>query len=202
MNLDFNLVQVVAAGVVGAAATQVATWLRERRRNREVYRAPQREAIADLMVAHNEMKIAASAIGDALGTDLSNEDTDRILNALQRSLMETDRAFAVCRLVVAEPETRAKLSVAQAKFDTIAQTLNNPLAAQMIQGGGEPYRQFIRMIVATADVLEAERGKMIEVAEHRLGATAPLTSALRHWFNVRRSRPEAAAPAQPAGGAK
>ncbi|MGC5026272.1 hypothetical protein ACLQ3K_16090 [Tsukamurella sp. DT100] len=188
MDLAFNVAQVAVGGVIGAAATQLATWVRERRRNREVYRAPQRDAIAALMVAHNEMKIAASAIGDALVTELSHEDTSRILDALVRGLMETDRAFAVCRLVVAEPETREKLASAQAEFDKLALTLNHPLAGQMIANGGEPYRRFIRKILSTADLLEAERIELISIAEKRLGAVAPLSSGIRHKFNTRRRR--------------
>jgi hypothetical protein len=47
----------VGGGVLGAAVTYGLTWVRERRRTLDAYRAPQRQAIGDIVVATHELML-------------------------------------------------------------------------------------------------------------------------------------------------
>ncbi|AYJ06359.1 hypothetical protein MAA44156_03430 [Mycobacterium avium subsp. avium] len=47
----------VGGGVFGAAVTYGLTWVRERRRTLDAYRAPQRQAIGDIVAATHELML-------------------------------------------------------------------------------------------------------------------------------------------------
>lgn len=46
--------------LAGAVTARLLTWLAERRRNRDAYRAPQRETIGAIIAAANDMKVSLS----------------------------------------------------------------------------------------------------------------------------------------------
>ncbi|UQX12612.1 hypothetical protein [Candidatus Mycobacterium methanotrophicum] len=53
----------VGGGVLGAALTYALTWVRERRRILDAYRAPQRQATGDIVAAAHEFICAAARCG-------------------------------------------------------------------------------------------------------------------------------------------
>jgi hypothetical protein len=62
-----SLWPIILGGLVGAAVTQLLTWIREHRRNRDAYRAPQRDSIGAIIAAANTMKVCLSDTLEHLG---------------------------------------------------------------------------------------------------------------------------------------
>ena len=56
-----SILSIVGGGIAGSALTYGLTWLRERRRTTDAYRAPQREAVAKILSAGYELELAVNA---------------------------------------------------------------------------------------------------------------------------------------------
>jgi hypothetical protein len=99
----------VPAGIwgalAGAVSARILTWTAERKRNRDAYRAPQREAIGAIIATANDMNVSLS---DALehvgltGRQTSDDAAVQSLNTFLRRLLGLDEQFSIGRLTVVD----------------------------------------------------------------------------------------------------
>lgn len=104
----------VGGGVLGAAMTYGLTWVRERRRTLDAYRAPQRQAIGDivaathaLMIRELEARTAQNAVLNHVRRDAL--PTPEVLAALMttgaelgKATLDAERAFQIGRLTIVD----------------------------------------------------------------------------------------------------
>src|SRR5262249_6388995 len=91
MSLAGTSCTVVGGGIAGGILTYGLTWLRERRRLIDAYRAPHREAISVIIVATHELLAREADFRQAMN-DLANEsegkpETDQARSHLDRALL-------------------------------------------------------------------------------------------------------------------
>lgn len=168
-------VQIIGGGITGAVLTQGLTWARERRRNRDAYRSPQRDAIAEWMVAHNELKIAMADILDATKPAVTDNEANRALNAFARALLDLDRAFSVCRLVVVDPPCRDQMAIAREGYNDVREAL------KVVEGGPSPqaFMAFLGRVAAASNALDQRRIELVDLASVRLAAVPPWADRIR-----------------------
>ena len=92
--------QLFVSGAVASSLTFAFTWWREHKRTQDAYRAPQRQAIGDILAAGHEIQLRILNLRRAL-TDLievmRQESTDD-LPAISAEIRETESAYAVALL--------------------------------------------------------------------------------------------------------
>jgi hypothetical protein len=140
---DPSLIQIVGGGLVGSALTYGLSWWRERRRTKDAYRAPQREAIGGIIAAMHELLLAEGDFREAIG-ELANDArgqpvrrfTDEQLGAVTREFNRTalgvDRAFQIGRLTIVEAACYEKMGVAYNRFVQIKNAFDDVLANQTV----------------------------------------------------------------------
>jgi hypothetical protein len=105
--------------LAGAVIARVLTWIAERKRNRDAYRAPQRVAIGAIIAAANDMKVSLS---DALehmgltGRQTTDDAAVQSLNTFLRRLLGLDEQFSIGRLSVVDGPSRDKMLTAYVRF--------------------------------------------------------------------------------------
>lgn len=101
----------VGGGVLGAALTYGLTWVRERRRTLDAYRAPQRHAIGDIVAATHELMLreleSRTAQTEAIRRDvLPPEQLAGQLwataAALGKATLDAERALQIGRLTIVD----------------------------------------------------------------------------------------------------
>ncbi len=196
----------------GAVTARLLTWLAERRRNRDAYRAPQRETIGAIIAAANDMKVSLS---DALehmgltGRQTTDDAAVASLNTFLRRLLALDEQFSIGRLSVVDGPCRDKMLTAYVRFSELRTLANEPAVATPA-GFGE----FVRQMNATSNALDTLLAELVDLAERRLSPARPLLSRrpkvkvasnkARSQPNSRRlrlRRPKRDEPAQVDGGA-
>ncbi|UEA48862.1 hypothetical protein LK468_11440 [Mycobacteroides abscessus] len=93
----------VGGGLAGSALTYALTWLREYRRSMDLFRAPQREAIANLGSPTSRLDRLAYERFKRKGGWLP-EEHDRVNKEYQDILAELNHATYVALLTVAQPD--------------------------------------------------------------------------------------------------
>jgi len=92
--------QLFVSGAVGSSLTYAFTWWREHKRIQDAYRAPQRQAIGDIVAAAHELQLRALNWRRVL-TDLIDEirqDRADNLPAISAQIRETESAYAAALL--------------------------------------------------------------------------------------------------------
>lgn len=92
--------QLFVSGAVGSSLTYALTWWRERKRMQDAYRAPQRQAIGDILAAAHQLQLRVLNWRRVL-TDLIEEirqDRADNLPAISAQIHETENAYATALL--------------------------------------------------------------------------------------------------------
>jgi hypothetical protein len=123
MSLLGSISTVIGGGIAGGVLTYGLTWLRERRRLIDAYRAPHREAISVIIVATHELLAREADFRHAMN-DLANESegkpgTDQARNHLDRALLGLERAFNVGRITIVDSECFEAMGTAYNEFTKI-----------------------------------------------------------------------------------
>lgn len=124
-----SLWQLFVSGAVGSSLTYAFTWWRERRRMQDAYRAPQRQAIGDILASAHEFQLRALNWRRALTDLIAEIRQDRADNlptisaeirekesAYAEALMGMRRAFEVGSLTVVDVRCWQEMVVAVSAF--------------------------------------------------------------------------------------
>ncbi|MCZ0732314.1 hypothetical protein [Mycolicibacterium iranicum] len=177
--------------LAGAVTARVLTSLAERKRNRDAYRAPQREAIGAIIAAANDMKVSLS---DALehmgltGRQTTDDAAVASLNTFLRRLLALDEQFSIGRLTVVDGPCRDKMLTAYVRFSELRKLANNP--AMATQAG---FSEFVREMNDTSNALDTLLAELVDLGEGRLSPTRPLMSrrpTVKVASNKGRARPK------------
>lgn len=177
--------------LAGAVTARLLTWLAERRRNRDAYRAPQRETIGAIIAAANDMKVSLS---DALehmgltGRHITDDAALASLNTFLRRLLALDEQFSIGRLTVVDGPCRDKMLTAYVRFSELRRLANDPAVATPA-GFGE----FVRQMNDTSNALDTLLAELVDLAEQRLSPARPLLSrrpTVKVASNRARSQPK------------
>jgi hypothetical protein len=161
-------------GIVGVAGAQLLTWVRERRRNRDAYRAPQREAIGAIVAAVNDLKIGVLDALEHLGVggrQTSDDASAQALNTFQHAMLDLDEKFQIGRLTVVDGPCRDKMLTAYLAYSELRDWANTQ--AQPTQ---ESFAEFIRRIGETSNRLDTLIPELVDLAEARLSPSRRLLS--------------------------
>jgi len=119
----------IGGGVLGAAVTYGLTWFRERRRTLDAYRAPQRQAIGDILAATHEymlreleQRTLMEGLLEQVREDreiVTREESDAAMKASAKALLGVERALAVGRLTIVDAPCWEALGVASVDFSRL-----------------------------------------------------------------------------------
>lgn len=118
----------VGGGVLGALFTWGLTWVRERRRTLDAYRAPQRAAIGEIVAAAHQF-LMCEVESQSVFTDCIEsirQDPDAVptvgqqlkpsMGAMQAALLAVERAFQVGALAIVDAKCWEALGAAYAEL--------------------------------------------------------------------------------------
>ncbi len=180
------LVETVAAGLLGAAGAQVFTWIREHRKNRDAYRAPQREAIGAIIAAGNTLKVGLSDMLEHSGLTgrptTSNDAAAKSLNEFITALLVMDEKFSIGRLTIVDGPCRGLMLTAYLRYSELRRFANTELLATRTS-----FAQFLGQLDATVRRLDDVIADLVDLAEVRLAPSRQLLSR-RSAINVAKSR--------------
>lgn len=125
----------VGGGVLGAAVTYGLTWLRERRRTLDAYRAPQRQAIGEIVAATHELMLRELELRTAQTELISHIRRPAIptaemaaelraaATALGSATLTTERAFQIGRLTIVDAPCWEAMGAAYIALTKLRQTM-------------------------------------------------------------------------------
>jgi hypothetical protein len=185
-----TILTVVGGGFAGSALTYGLTWLRERRRSIDAYRAPQRLAIAEIVAATNELivcegtfrQVAGQLIDYYVDSGIDSGEKPSVpelwatVNQLSRSFLGVAKAFQVGQITVVDAQCFEAMGEAFNKFIQIRAT-----ADQLGKSGFgvEDVRRLRAALEASTQQLSNDVDDLVGVAREQL-------SPLQGWHNQRR----------------
>ena len=172
--------QLFVSGAVGSSLTYAFTWWREHKRMKDAFRAPQRQAIADMLAAGHELQLSVINWSRAL-TDLAVEiRQDRADNlpaisaqisatesAYAAALLEMRRAFEVGSLTIVDVRCWQEMAAAAAAFSRFDQ---GPIAEI---SSADALDQFVAGTRERADQLRAAMSTLVKTANGRVTPVEP-----------------------------
>jgi len=182
-----TILNVICAGIAGSGLTYGLTWVRERRRTNDAYRAPQRVVIGDIVAATHELTLRVYAFRDvneelakeSEGKEfrkISDAELDEVSDQTNRALLDVGRAFHVGRLTIVDAEC----------YEAMGEAFNNFAKLQTaLQGVGEVTPTADNMREKTASVVSFTEGlnrdvvALVEAGQKHL-------SPVQTWRNKRR----------------
>ena len=182
-----SILNVICAGIAGSGLTYGLTWVRERRRTNDAYRAPQRVAIGDIVAATYELTLRVYAFRD-VSEELVKEsegkefrkicdaELDEVSDQANRALLDVGRAFNVGRLTIVDAECYAAMGEAFNNFAKLQTALRGvgeltPTANNMREKTGS--------VVSFTEGLNREVVALVKAGQERL-------SPVQTWRNKRR----------------
>lgn len=139
--------QLFISGAVGSSLTYAFTWWRERKRMQDAYRAPQRQAIGDILAAAHELRRrnldASLAMADMIELIRQNKTpTDgtqlwATASAQGDALLDTERAMLVGRLVIVDAPSWEALAIASAALDEVTSAIRSKIDAPPMKTADE-----------------------------------------------------------------
>jgi hypothetical protein len=119
----------IGGGVLGAGFTYGLTWVRERRRTVDAYRAPQRQAIGDIVAATHEYMLCELELRTLMGGLVEQvrqdshivtaEQADAARKALGRALLGAERALQIARLTIVDAPCWQAMGVAYVELSRL-----------------------------------------------------------------------------------
>lgn len=131
-----DLVKFILSGTLGALFTYGATWVRERRRTLDTYRAPQRQALGDIIAATYEYRLREldqRMLTNELVELIRKQESSTVLNeqlraaaeASARASLGVERAFRVAQLTVVDAPCWEAMGAAYLMFDRVKSGLRS-----------------------------------------------------------------------------
>lgn len=176
----------VWGGLVGAASTQLFAWIGVRRRNRDAYRAPQRDAIGAIIAAGNTLKVGLSDMLEHSGLTgrptTSNDAAAKSLNEFLTALLVMDEKFSIGRLTIVDGPCRDMMLTAYLRYSELRHFANTGLLATRTS-----FADFLGRLDATVRQLDGVIADLVDLAEDRLAPSRRLLSQ-RPAINVASNR--------------
>lgn len=129
--------QLLVSGAVGSSLTYLLTWWRERRRVLDGYRAPQRQAIGDILAAAHELRarnldasLAFADLIELIRQDKLPPDGSQLWAATSASgdaLLAAQRTILVGRLTIVDAPCWEALAVASAALDRVSSAIHSKI---------------------------------------------------------------------------
>ena len=193
-----QLAPIILGGAVGSSLTYTLTWWRERRRMKDAYRAPQREAIGEIVAATHELLVAESTMRD--GADALNRNPDQISDAeldaigriFARGLYGMDRAFSIGKITVVDASCREAMGAAYNEFILRVHALGSGLDEVTPQTAPDLMPTFLQEFHTRAKDLNVAVADLVEVAQGRISPTQSSWNWVRRKIVKRRLRRNAA----------
>ncbi|WP_433678968.1 hypothetical protein [Nocardia sp. CA-119907] len=158
-------------GVIGSSLTYAATYLRERRKLDDAYRAPQRDVIGKIVAASHELKVCASDMVDQAGLTGRQTSMDAALasiRAFERAILGLEDAFAVGKITVVDAACYEQMQVAYNEYSQLRRRTN---FAEMVQNPVQSFTNFIIELNKYSDILDGEVVKLVNISKDRLSPT-------------------------------
>lgn len=131
--------QLFVSGAVGSSLTYGFTWWREHKRMQDAYRAPQRQAIGDILAAAHELRRrnldAAHAMEDMIELirqDKMPTEASQLCatsSALGDAVLAAERAMLVGRLTIVDAPCWEGLAIASAALDDLTTVMRSKIDA-------------------------------------------------------------------------
>jgi hypothetical protein len=190
----------VGGGVLGASVTYGLTWVRERRRTLDSYRAPQRAAIGDIITAVHGLALAefdmrtflTELIKQSHGAShypVSDVQLMGASTAMSRALLDVERTFRVGSLTIVDAPCWEAMNVAYSEFRRIRSAF-----ADMSESADNLAR-IVAEIRKSAEQLNRDVMELVRTAQDRVSPVQdPLNKERRRRARLRlRARYPAAA---------
>jgi hypothetical protein len=206
--------QLFVSGAVGSSLTWGLTWWRERKRIQDAYRAPQRQAIAEILTAGHEFQLRALNLRRVL-TDLIAEirqDRTENMPAISAEMREKEaaygaaiigmrRAFEVGSLTVVDVQCWQEMVLAVAAF---AQFNDDP-DGEKESSSADEYEQFVALNKERSQQLRVAMSALVKTANGRVTPVEPRRirrqrrNAQRQLTEQLRGEPSQTPDGEPAG---
>lgn len=167
----------VGGGVLGAAVTYGLTWVRERRRTLDAYRAPQRQAIGDIVAASHELMIRelesraaqAAVINHVHRNTLASPEVLAGLMAtgaaLGKATLDAERALQIGRLTIVDAPCWEAMGDAYIALSNLRQTMAARVGAPDMESVNEIEQYVDRVKDLTAKYNESVLRLVIAAAD-------------------------------------
>ena len=189
----------VGGGVLGAAVTYGLTWLRERRRTHDPYRAPQRHAIGDiitathaLMIRELEMRTALTELVEQIRRqehfDVPAEQRMATSAAMGSAVLDIERAFQIGSLTIVDAPCWEAMGAAYLALTRLRAAMTG---APKMQSPDE-VKYYVAVIERLAKQLNQDVTALVLVANQRESPTENTWNRRRRASPVRRALARAA----------
>lgn len=184
---DPSFLQIVGGGVTGAALTYGLTWWRERRRMKDAYRAPQREAIAGIVTAVHELLVAESNHREAAESLLkvpdavADADLEHTVNGFGRALYGVEAPFNIGKVTIVDSVCREFMGRAYNTFILRTRSVTASFDHVAPDNATELMPAFIEQYRSAAKELNVAVADLVEASQSRISPT-------QSWLNLWRRR--------------
>jgi hypothetical protein len=187
-DVSVSLLSVFGGGVAGSGLTYGLTWLRERRRTTDAYRAPQREAVAKILSSGYELQLAVNRSCEAfdLAADWqegkvsrarANLALDSVGNQISEALVSgVGLAFNVGRITIVDAECYDAMGRAFNEFAKLKEALRGVGELEPTAANLRPLTESIRTY---ARKLNDDIFTLVTAAQENL-------SPVQSWRNKRK----------------
>lgn len=169
--------QLFISGAVGSLLTYVLSWWRERNRMKDAYRAPQREAIVEILTAAHEFQLCALSWRRVLTDLIAEMRQGRVENmvaigsemrekesAYAAAMMGMRRAFEVGSLTVVDVPCWQEMVVAVAAFSRFNDDPDGAIEISSVAGA----EQFVARNKERSDELRVAVSALVKRANGRV----------------------------------
>lgn len=195
----------VLGGVLGSGVTYGLNVPRERRRTRDAYRAPQRQAIGEILTATHalmlrelEMRTRMNEVADKIEQLLQLDDNQvdpatveqlkatmsamgETLRAAMASLgtasLEVDRAFAIGTLTIVDPPCWEAMGAAAVEFHRIRLVMQAGAATQLQTV--EEIRRYTQLVAENAAQFNLSVQALVHAGQDRVSPTETVVNPWR-----------------------
>ncbi|OBB94976.1 hypothetical protein [Mycobacterium sp. 852002-40037_SCH5390672] len=185
----------------GALGAYVLTWARERRRTRDAYRAPQREAIGEIRTATNSFMLreldtrtamtemtqhvrhlmaqgqAADSAQVIAATKAMGERLQTAMAAMGATLLDVDCAFSIGTLTIVDPPCFEAMGAAYIEFDAVGRSMRYGGATEM--RSIEEIDQYTANLHHCATEFNKSVGALVRAAQSRVSPAEAFTNPWR-----------------------
>ncbi|KLI07909.1 hypothetical protein ACT17_02845 [Mycolicibacterium conceptionense] len=184
-----TILTVVGGGIAGSALTYGLTWLRERRRTADAYRAPQRAAVGEISAATYELTLRMFAFRDVcenlvnqhegkLHRQIPDEQEEETATQAQRALLGVGQAFQTGRLAVVDAECYEAMGAAFHNFNKVGEALSG---VAELTPTAENMREKLAALMSFVRDLNRDVVALVKAGQTQL-------SPVQTWANKRRRK--------------
>ena len=187
---------VIGGGFAGSALTYGLSWLRERRRTLDAYRAPQRQALGEiitatyaLMMRELDQRMAMTDLVNQIRQEKHAEVPAERLRAVTQDMgsafLDVERAFRIGALTIMDAPCWEAMGRAYFKFHQLRSALSSGGAAAEMQTV-EEIEQYIRVIQSHTREFGKSVDALTPAANDRLSSAETMRNRWRRRTARRR----------------